>query len=390
MDTKPPEVLKNPVNVPYKTLMGPGPSNCSPRVLYAIGRNVLGHMHSEVFQVMDEIKEGLRYVFQTSNELTLAVSAAGHAGMEAVISNLLEPGDKVLIAVNGIWGIRASDMARRYGAEVNTVSVPTGENFSLALLENAIQRVKPKLLFIVQGESSAGVYQPLEGVGDICHRYNCLFAVDTVASLGGVPFFADKWGVDAVYTGSQKVLGAPPGLAPISFSPRAQKVIFERKTPVTVFYWDMTELGRQWNCFNNVRPYHHTTCSNLLFGLREGLAQIVEEGLENVIKRHQLCAQKLYHGLERLGLQPFVEDAHKRLPTVTAISIPENVDWKQVVDYAMKNYYLEISGGLGPTAGKIWRIGLMGYNATPQNVDLVLKVLAEALQEARTKRSSKL
>ncbi|KAJ8918587.1 hypothetical protein NQ315_013092 [Exocentrus adspersus] len=381
MEVKAPESLKKPLNIPQKTLMGPGPSNASPRVMYAVGQNVLGHMHSEVFQAMDEIKEGLRYVFQTQNDLTLAISASGHAGMEAVLSNLVEPGERVLIAINGIWGIRAADMATRY---VHTVTAIAGDNFTLTLLESTIEKVRPKLLFIVQGESSAGVYQPIEGLGNICHRYNCLLAVDTVASLGSVPFLADKWGVDAVYSGSQKVLGCPPGLAPISFSPRAQKVIFERKTKVPVFYWDMTELGQQWNCFNNIRPYHHTTCSNLIFGLREGLALIVEEGLENVEKRHKLCALRLYEGLQRLGLRPFVEDIHKRLPTVTSITIPEDVDWRQVIAYAMKNYNLEISGGLGPTAGKVWRIGLMGYNATPDKVDLVLKVLKEALQEAKT------
>ncbi|KAJ8945489.1 hypothetical protein NQ318_002534 [Aromia moschata] len=390
MDVSAPVILKHPLVIPHRILMGPGPSNSSPRVLHAVGQTVLGHMHPEVFQAMDEIKEGIRYVFQTNNELTLAVSGAGHAGMEAVLSNLLERGDKVLVAISGIWGNRAADMARRYGAVAKEILTETENNFSLAQLEHAIQKEKPKLLFIVQGDSSTGVYQPLEGLGDICHRYNCLLAVDTVASLGGVPFYADRWKIDAVYTGSQKVLGSPPGLSPISFSPRAQKVIFERKTPVAVFYWDMTILGQQWNCFNNVRPYHHTVCSNLIFGLREGLAIIAEEGLEHVIKRHQECAQRLYKGLGSLGLELLVEEEHKRLPTVTTIVVPKDVDWKEVVGYAMRTYSVEISGGLGPTVGKVFRIGLMGYNATPERVDLVLKVLKEALEYARSARTAKL
>ncbi|KAJ8984921.1 hypothetical protein NQ317_012167 [Molorchus minor] len=391
MDILPPESLKNEIIIPNKILMGPGPSNCSPRVLHAVGHQVVGHMHPEVFQAMDEIKEGLRYVFQTKNDLTLAVSASGHGGMEAVFSNLVEPGEKVLVAVSGIWGSRAADMARRYGAVAKEISTEVGNDFSLAQLENAIQNESPKLLFIVQGDSSTGVYQSLEGVGDICHRYNCLLAVDTVASLGGVAFFADRWKVDVVYSGSQKVIGCPPGLAPISFSPKAQKVIQERKTPVPVFYWDMKILGQQWNCFGgSVRPYHHTVSSNLIFGLREGLAIIAEEGLENVIRRHKECAQRLYEGLNRLGLQPLVAEVYKRLPTVTTVVVPENVNWRTVVGFAMKNYSLEINGGLGPTEGKVLRIGLMGYNATRQKVDLVLRVLQEALEHPGTRVTSKL
>jgi alanine-glyoxylate transaminase/serine-glyoxylate transaminase/serine-pyruvate transaminase len=390
MDIPPPQVLKQPLKVPQKTLMGPGPSNCSPRVMNAISQPILGHMHPEIFKIMDDIKEGVRYVFQTTNPLTLVVSTSGHGGMEAVLCNLLEPGDVALIAVNGIWGERAVSMAARYGACVVTIETEPGNNFTLAQLENAVSKHRPRLLFVTQGESSSGVYQNVEGIGDVCHRYGCLLAVDTVASLGGVPLLADRWGVDAIYTGSQKVLGAPAGLAPISFSPRAQRRIFERKTPVKVLYWDMTVLGDYWNCFGRPRVYHHTISSQLLYGLREGLAMIAEEGLDNVMKRHQACAERFYRGLEKLELEPFVEDVHKRLPTVTSIKVPNNVDWRDVVTYAMKTYSVEISGGLGPTANQVFRVGLMGYNATLTNVDLVLEVLQEALDFARTRRRSKL
>jgi len=383
MDIPAPKELRKPIVIPSKLLMGPGPSNCPPRVLHALSQPVLGHLHPECLKYMDEIKEGIKYVFQTRNELTLALSTSGHGGMEAVMCNLLEDGNKVLVAVNGIWGSRAVNMAHRYGAVVYTIEAKLGDNFSLAEIEQAIAKYEPKLFFVTQGESSTGVYQPIEGIGDICHRYNCLLAVDSVASLGGVPMFADRWGVDAIYTGSQKVIGAPAGLTPISFSPRAQKAIFNRKTPIKVFYWDMTVICDYWNCFNKPRIYHHTISSTLVYGLREGLAIIAEERLCSVIRRHEECAQRLYAGLQRLGLQLLVEDEEKRLPTVTAIRVPDNVDWKKIIEYCMKRYSLEISGGLGPTANLILRVGLMGHNATFENVDLVLQALEGALEYAR-------
>lgn len=243
-----PESLKKPLEVPKKLLMGPGPSNCPPRVLHALAEPILGHMHPEVFKVskvvfvvlsssgrffllkiMDDVKDGIRYVFQTKNPLTLAVSASGHAGMEAVLCNLLEPGETVLVGVNGIWGERAIDSANRYKANVKKIEAIPGESFTLAQIEQAVSQFRPALLFLVQGESSTGVLQNIKGVGDICRRFGCLLAVDTVASLGGTSFLADEWKVDAVYTGSQKVLGAPAGITPISFSPRAQYDLFLNK-----------------------------------------------------------------------------------------------------------------------------------------------------------------
>ena len=390
MDVPPPQVLSVPLVVPSKTLMGPGPSNCPPSVLQSLSLPVLGHLHPECTKIMDDIKAGIQYVFQTKNELTLAVSASGHAGMEAVLCNLIEPGDKVLIAVNGIWGERANIMASRYGANVERLETTLGNNFTLQEFEEAIRLHKPVLLFVVQGESSTGVYQPLEGLGLICHKYNCLLVVDTVASLGGVPFYADRWGVDAVYTGSQKVLGAPPGITPISFSAKAQERIFARKTPVKVYYWDMTILGDYWACFGRPRVYHHTISSTLLYGLREGLSLIAKEGIENVFNRHKLCAQRLHKGIQAMGMEFLVKNENARLPTVTAIKVPDNIDWMTVTGYAMKHYFLEISGGLGPTANKIFRIGIMGYNATNDNVDLVLKVLEEAIKYARENENCKL
>ncbi|XP_066155900.1 alanine--glyoxylate aminotransferase [Euwallacea fornicatus] len=385
----PPE-LKRLLAIPHKLLMGPGPSNLSPRILHALSQPVLGHMDPDVFRIMDEIKKGLQYMFQTKNKLTLCVSASGHAGMETVLCNLVEPGDKVLVLVNGIWGKRAVDMAQRYGATVQKMqNRDLRENFSLIEIENAVSKFKPKIFFAVQGESSTGVYQPLEGIGEITKRYNCLLVVDTVASLGAVPLKMDAWKIDAVYTASQKVIGTPPGLALLSFSERAQKVIRERKSKVLVYFFDIKLLGQQWKCFEEDLPriYHHTTCANLLYALREGLAVITEEGLENVIQRHEQCAQQLYKGLAEMGLELFVEDEQKRLPSVTTIKVPPNVIWTDVVDFAMKNYHLEVSGGLDSTAGKVWRIGIMGYNAKPKNIIFILSVLKEALEHCNKKIS---
>ncbi|GLH11059.1 Serine--pyruvate aminotransferase [Gryllus bimaculatus] len=326
---KPPNSLSRPLFVPQKLLMGPGPTNSSPRVLKAMGLPILGHMHKECINVMDEIKEGLQFVFQTKNPVTLAISSSGHGGMEAAMCNLIEPGDTVLIAVNGIWGERASDIAHRYGAKVEILKKSPGKTFTVDELEKSIIKYKPILFFLTQGESSTGVYQALDGFGEICRRNNCLFVVDTVASLGAVPVFTDLWKIDVVYSGSQKVLGAPPGLAPISFSSQALNKVYARKSPISVFYWDITKLGNYWGCFDEARI----------------------------------------------------------LPTVTTIRSPPEINTKHVSNYAMERYNVEISGGLGPSAGLVMRIGLMGYNANFSNVDTVLNVLQEAMEYAKHNKS---
>lgn len=375
-----PPVLAEPIQVPKKTMTGPGPSNVSERVLQAQALPTIGHLHPEFTKIMDDIKEGIRYIFQTKNEMTLALSATGHAAMECVMVNMLEPGTKILVANNGIWGIRSQDMARRQDAEVVEIATPAGTNFTLSQLEEAVQLHQPALLFITHGESSTGVVQPLEGVGPMCHAHNCLLAVDTVASLGGVAVEADKLEIDVIYTGSQKVLGVPPGTAPISFSPRAVQHFQARTTPPRSFYLDLGWLGEYWNCWpGKGRVYHHTGPVNSMYALREGLALVAEEGLENCWIRHRLCAERLHTGLRDLGLELFVEDPAARLPTVTTIKVPAGVDWTAVSGYCMKNHLVEISGGLGPTVGKVWRIGLMGLNADLRVVNNVLDSLREAL-----------
>jgi len=381
----PPASLKPLINIPEKLLMGPGPANISPRVMQACGLPVIGHMHKEFFQVMDDIKAGVQYVFQTNNPWTITISGPGHLGMEAALVNIVEPGDTVLVGVNGLWGNRAGDLANRLGANVKTVETTGGKSLTKSEIAQALQTHRPQVLFLVHSESSTGVVQNLEGIGELCESYNCLLVVDTVASLGGVPFYADKWKVDVVYTGSQKVLGAPPGLSPISFGPRAVAKIKSRTTPIKSFVLDMNHLANYWDCNGDGQPrgYHHTPPVNLYFALREALAQVAAEKLENLWARHAECAQRLYAGLKGMGLQLFVENPADRLPTVTTIVVPQGTDWKHVTQYAMDKYLIEIAGGLGATAGKVWRIGIMGYNAYPGKVDRVLQALREGVEYAK-------
>ncbi|XP_012251450.2 alanine--glyoxylate aminotransferase [Athalia rosae] len=381
---EPPKSLLSPLVVPEKTLMAPGPSNSSTRVLNAMKNQILGHLHPEICEMMDEIKAGLQYVFQTKNRLTLAISASGHGGMEACLGNILEKGETVLISKCGIWGERAANMATRIGAHVEFLETEPGVAFTLDQLELAVRKHRPTAVFVVHAESSTGMKQPLQGVGEIVHRYGGLLIVDTVASLGGEPFYADAWGVDVVYTGSQKVLGASPGITPVTFSPAAEKKIFERRTQVPVYYWDMTILGDYWSCFDKpTRVYHHTISATLVYGLREALAQLAEEGLRNTWARHAAAAERLEKKLSALGLEFFIPNPENRLKTIVSIKIPDGVDWKVVVDHAMKKYRMEIGGGLGPTVGKIFRIGVMGVNASADHVDRLFGALDEGLRYAR-------
>ncbi|XP_043281767.1 alanine--glyoxylate aminotransferase [Venturia canescens] len=379
---EPPSALSRPLKIPERSLMGPGPSNCSPRVLRALSNQVLGHLHPETCQLMDEIKEGLRYAFQTRNSLTLAISGSGHAGMEACLGNLLEPGETVLIAKCGIWGERATDMATRLGARVEWLLTKMGVPFTLEELESAVKKYRPAVVFVVHGESSTGMKQPLQGLGEIVHRYGGLLVVDAVASLGGEPFFMDAWSIDAAYTGSQKVLGAPAGITPVSFSNRARSKIFSRKTKVPVYYWDVTLLADYWGCSGNSRIYHHTISATLVYGLREALAILAEEGLEACWRRHAAVKKQIERALLQRKLQFYIANPEHRLATVIAIKVPLGVDAKVVSRVAVEKFEVELSGGLGPTLGQIFRIGLMGTNATPRHVDLVVKALDEGLKFA--------
>lgn len=365
-------------------MMGPGPTNVPERIRKAMALPTIGHLHPEFCKVMDECKAGIQYVFQTQNEMTLALSSTGHSGMECVMTNLIEKGDKVLIANNGIWGERAMEMARRQGGDVRELAKPAGEPFTLEEIGKALAAHQPIFFFTTHVESSTGMVQGLEGIGPLCASHNCLFVVDSVASLGGIPIRADDLGIDVIYTGSQKVLAVPPGLAPISFSTKAVARILARKSPPISWYLDINWLGKYWNCFEGKgRVYHHTGPINLIYGLREGLAMIAEEGLDVCWERHRMAGVRLHEGLEKMGLELFVPKPCARAPTVTTIKVPSELDWKAVTTYAMDKYKLEIAGGLGPTAGKVWRIGLMGENACSEKVDYALRILKEAIDHVK-------
>ncbi|KAG7488358.1 hypothetical protein MATL_G00031910 [Megalops atlanticus] len=377
----PPACLLKPFETPHRYMFGPGPSNVPPRILAAGGRPVIGHMHPEMFEVMDHIKKGIQYAFQTQNKVTIAMSGSGHTAMECAIFNTLEPGDSVLIGVNGIWGERAAEIAERIGAKVNTIVKPPGGYFTNEEIEQALAKHKPVLFFLTHGESSSGVAHPIDGIGDLCLKHNCLFLVDSVASLGGLPLYMDKQGIDILYTGSQKVLNAPPGTAPISFSERACNKVFNRKTKPVSYLLDMSWLANYWGCDSKpTRVYHHTGPISGFFTLRESLAVLAEMGLESSWRRHKEVAEYLHKGLEDMGLKLFVQDKSVRLPTVTTVVVPPGYDWKEIVAYTMKHHNVEIAGGLGPSAGMVLRVGLMGCNSSIANADLVLAALGDALK----------
>ncbi|XP_055379923.1 alanine--glyoxylate aminotransferase-like isoform X2 [Condylostylus longicornis] len=358
------------------------PSNYPQRVIDALGKQVMGHLHKETCEIMDDIKEGIQYIFQTKNEITMCVSASGHGGMDATMCNLLEENDVALFGATGHWGHRAADMAKRYGADVRILESELGKALSVDEIKSAIELHKPVIFFLAHCDSSTGVVQSYLGdIGLICRKHNVIFIVDTVASLGGIDFLMDEWKIDVAYTGSQKCLGAPPGITPISLNDRAMFKITSRKSPVKVYYWDFILIATYWKCFpSEQRIYHHTISVTLLYGLREALAIMAEEGLQSSIRRHTSCSFKLQQGVEKMGLEMFVKLPFHRASTVNAIKVPEGVDWTKVSDYAMNKYKLEISGGLGPTKGKVWRIGLLGLNASSEKVDLVLKILKESIE----------
>ncbi|KAG7456448.1 serine-pyruvate aminotransferase [Solea senegalensis] len=377
----PPACLQKPLMVPHRHMFGPGPSNVPPRILEAGAKPVIGHMHPEIFEIMNDIKSGIQYMFQTHNPVTLAVSGTGHAAMECAIFNAVEAGESVLTEVNGIWGERAADMAERIGARVNTVVAPPGGFLTNAEIEQALVKHRPVVFFLAHGESSTGVLRPLAGIGQLCHKYNCLFLVDSVASVGGAPLHMDRQEIDILYTGSQKVLNAPPGTAPISFSERACQKIFNRKTKPVSFNLDLNCLANYWGCDGKPsRVYHHTGPVTAFYSLRESLAVLTEEGLEESWERHHKVAEYFHAELENMGLKLFVKEKKARLPTVTTIVAPHGYDWKEITRYIMKTHNLEISGGLGPSVGLVLRVGLMGCNSTKAKVDMVLAALKDALK----------
>ncbi|BAZ39663.1 alanine--glyoxylate aminotransferase [Calothrix sp. NIES-4101] len=367
-----------PLNMPNRLLLGPGPSNAHPAVLAAMNTAPVGHLDPTFLALMDEIQSLLRYVWQTDNQMTIAVSGTGTAAMEATIANSVEPGDVVLVGVMGYFGNRLVDMAGRYGADVRTITKPWGQVFSLDELKTAIETHRPRILALVHAETSTGACQPMEGVAELCQKYGTLLLIDTVTSLGGAPIFLDEWGVDLAYSCSQKGLGCPPGASPFTMSAKAMEKLQNRSTKVQNWYLDMNLLGKYWG---NERIYHHTAPINMYYALRESLRLIAEEGIENCWQRHQKNAEYLWESMESLGLTMHVEKQY-RLPTLTTVRIPEGADGKAIARRLLDEYNVEIGGGLGELAGKVWRVGLMGYNSRPESVDSLVDVLRQVLPKS--------
>ncbi len=363
------------LTLPKRVLLGPGPSNAHPQVLQALSIEPVGHLDPSYLSLMDEVQELLRYTWQTSNPTTISISGTGSAAMEATLANVVEPEEVVLVGVMGYFGNRLVDMAGRYGAEVRTMMKPWGEVFSLAELRSNLEKHRPAILALVHAETSTGACQPLEGVGELCREFDCLLLVDSVTSLGGVPLLIDDWGIDLSYSCSQKGLSCPPGLAPFTMSPRAVDKLQQRKTKVANWYLDISLLSKYWG---QERIYHHTAPVNMNYALREALRLLAEEGLAKRWQRHKDNAQLLWDGLADLGLKCHVAKEF-RLPTLTTVRIPQGVDGKGISKRLLQNYNIEIGGGLGELAGQVWRIGLMGYNSKPENVELILKTLQEVL-----------
>lgn len=368
----------SPLEMPARLLLGPGPSNAHPAVLDAMSKAPVGHLDPAFLTLMDEIQALLRYTWQTENSLTIAVSGTGTAAMEATIANSVETGDVVLIGVAGYFGNRLVDMAGRYGADVRTITKPWGQVFSLAELRAAMEIHRPTILALVHAETSTGARQPLEGVGNLCREFGCLLLLDTVTSLGGVPIFLDQWGVDLAYSCSQKGLGCSPGASPFTMSDRAIAKLQQRQTKVANWYLDMSLLGKYWD---SNRVYHHTAPINLYYGLREALRLIAEEGIENCWQRHQQNVEYLWQRVEEIGLKLHVEREF-RLPTLTTVCIPEGVDGKAIARQLLLEHHIEVGGGLGELAGKVWRVGLMGYNSNKASVDSLIAALHKVLPHA--------
>ncbi|MEH2293094.1 alanine--glyoxylate aminotransferase family protein [Nostoc sp.] len=364
-----------PLEMPSRLLLGPGPSNAHPTVLQAMNTPPVGHLDPAFLTLMDEIQSLLRYVWQTENPLTIAVSGTGTAAMEATIANAVEPGDVVLIGVAGYFGNRLVDMAGRYGADVRTITKPWGQVFNLDELQTALKTHRPTILALVHAETSTGARQPLEGVADLCREFGTFLLVDSVTSLGGVPLFLDAWGVDLAYSCSQKGLGCPPGASPFTMSARAVEKLQQRQTKVANWYLDMLLLGKYWGA---ERTYHHTAPINLYYALREALRLLAEEGLANSWQRHQKNVEYLWEGLENLGLSMHVEQEY-RLPTLTTVCIPTGVDGKAIARQLLNEHNIEIGGGLGELAGLVWRVGLMGFNSRKESVDQLLAALRQVL-----------
>ena len=363
---------------PARILMGPGPSNVDPRVLLAMAKPMVGHLDPEFIRIMNNLQDLLRHVFGTKNPVTIPISGTGSAGMEAAFVNVVEPGDRVLVCINGVFGERMADVAERCGAHLRAISAPWGEAFELEAIQKELRSFQPKVLALVHAETSTGVLQPLEELPAILkNNPDTLLLVDTVTSLGGHPVKVDEWGIDICYSGTQKCLSCPPGLAPITFSPRAMEKIKNRAKKVQSWYLDMNMVGKYWG---SERTYHHTAPISMNYALLEALRIIGEEGLAPRHERHRRNHLALVQGIEAMGLNMLVPEPY-RLWSLNAVSIPQGTDDPKLRKKLLDEYNLEIGGGLGVLKGKIWRVGLMGYSSSEANVLYFLIALEQALRE---------
>ena len=360
---------------PRRLLLGPGPSKVHPRVLRALSTPLLGHLDPAFLALMNDIQTLLRVVFQTNNRFTIAVSGTGSAGMEASIVNIVEPGDAVIVGINGLFGTRLATIVERCGGKAIRVEAPWGQIIEPEALEMALHRSGPvKAVAIVHAETSTGAWQPLEPIAQLCRNHDTLFVVDAVTSLGGAPVEIDRWGIDVCYSATQKCLSCPPGLSPFTLSERALAAIKARRSPCQSWYFDMALIAEYWA--EGARAYHHTAPISMLYALRESLRLVEEEGLPARFARHQLNSEALIAGLTELGLLPLPPIGH-RLPMLTCVTVPSPIPEAEVRADLLSTYGIEIGGGLGPLKGKVWRIGLMGESSTEAHVLTLLNALEE-------------
>jgi len=364
------------INPGDRILMGPGPSDVPARTLQAIAAPCIGHLDPYFLAIMNEAQQLLRYLFQTENELTIPVSGTGSAGMETCFVNLVEPGDEVAVCINGVFGTRMADIVTRIGGKLIRIDAEWGTTIDPEALRQAIKDRNPKVVAVVHAETSTGACQPLEELARISHDAGALFLVDAVTSLAGMPVAIDDMKIDAVYSGTQKCISGPPGLSPVSFGPAAVKALERRKSPVVSWYLDLSMVRDYWG---SERKYHHTAPINMIYGLREGLRLIAEEGLEQRFERHRLNHRALVAGLEAMGLAMLVPESI-RLPMLNAVRIPDGVEDINVRKVLLNQYGIEIGGGLGQFAGRVWRIGIMGQSCRRRNVFLLLAALETILK----------
>jgi len=381
--TQAPEKLYGELDPSIRILMGPGPSNCHPRVLRAMSTPLVGHLDPDFLKIMNEVQDLLRRLFKTENRMTIPMSGTGSSGMETCFCNLLEPGDTALVCVNGLFGERMSDIVGRLGAKLLRVEAEWGKTIEPEAVEKALKSEKVKLVAIVHAETSTGVRQPLEDISRIAKENGALLLVDTVTSLGGCEVEVDGWGIDACYSGTQKCLSCPPGLSPVSFSEAAMEALRSRKGKVSSWYLDLSMIEKYWG---DERAYHHTAPISMVYAIREALRVIMEEGLEARFERHRLNHLALAAGLKMLEIDLLVDEPY-RLPMLNAAVIPEGIDDANVRKRLLEGYGIELGGGLGPFKGKLWRIGIMGHSSTKQNVILFLTALESALAAEGAKLS---